>query len=479
MNSLIIWKQQGQAISGESAGDWSGQSVSLSSDGETLAIGAPGKWGNKNKPGYAKVYHRMGDNWLLEQTVEGEVNGDLLGILVSLSKDGNTLAVGAPGHYKKADRTGYVKVYHRAGSSWNQLGQVLTGEALGDQFGISVSLSSNGKTLAIGANCNDNENGESSGHVRVFGLNDNGSSWNQLGQDIDGEAAFDNSGKSVSLSADGNVIAIGAYYNDGNGENAGHVRVYQMDEASSSWQQLGQDIDGEAAGDQSAADRSLSLSADGKIVAIGAEYNDGNGSDSGHVRVYYMDDSSSLWRQLGQDIDGKEAYDELGTSVSLSADGKVLAIGATGNDGNGEKAGIASIYYIMEKDDTSLNWKQLGQNIYGESAGDLAGCSVSLSSDGKTVAVGSDWNDDNGVKSGHVRVFNIGPIEIHTANVPDVSVEVISDVSTTTVSNDCFPIFCVVRLLLVTQMLFFSVQANTNTFALEATGSDNCRKCSW
>ena len=81
----------------------------------------------------------------------------------------------------------------------------------------------------------------------------------------------------------------------------------------------------------------MSLSADGKVVAIGAPYNDGNGSDSGHVRVYYMDDSSSSWKQLGQDIDGKEAYDELGTSVSLSADGKVLAIGATGNDENGDE----------------------------------------------------------------------------------------------------------------------------------------------
>ena len=148
-----------------------------------------------------------------------------------------------------------------------------------------------------------------------------------------------------------------------------------------------------------------------------------------------MDDSSSSWKQLGQDIDGKEAYDQLGTSVSLSADGKVLAIGATKNDENGDKAGVAGIYYIMEKDDTSLNWKQLGQDIYGESAGDTSGMSVSLSADGKTVVVGSDWNDDNGEKSGHVRVFNIGPTEIHTATVPDVSVEVISDVSTTTVSS--------------------------------------------
>ena len=91
VNSHLIWKQQGQTITGESAGDWSGRSVSLSSDGETLAIGAPGLlWDNDDRPGYAKVYQRKGDNWLLEHTVEGEVNGDLLGVLVSLSKDGNT-----------------------------------------------------------------------------------------------------------------------------------------------------------------------------------------------------------------------------------------------------------------------------------------------------------------------------------------------------------------------------------------------------
>ena len=107
----------------------------------------------------------------------------------------------------------------------------------------------------------------------------------QLGEDIDGEAADDHSGyHSVSLSADGNIVAIGGRKNDGNGADSGHVRVYELQ--SNVWTQLGADIDGEAAGDMSG--HSVSLSANGKIVAIGAPYNDGNGSNSGHVRVYSL-----------------------------------------------------------------------------------------------------------------------------------------------------------------------------------------------
>ena len=69
----------------------------------------------------------------------------------------------------------------------------------------------------------------------------------QLGSDINGEAASDQSGRSVSMSSDGTIVAIGAPYNDGNGSNSGHVRVYQY--SGSSWSQLGADINGEAAYD--------------------------------------------------------------------------------------------------------------------------------------------------------------------------------------------------------------------------------------
>ena len=68
----------------------------------------------------------------------------------------------------------------------------------------------------------------------------------QLGSDIDGEAGGDNSGISVSLSSDGSIVAIGAFYNGDGGNNSGHVRVYSYNSSNDSWSQLGSDIDGEA-----------------------------------------------------------------------------------------------------------------------------------------------------------------------------------------------------------------------------------------
>jgi len=74
-------------------------------------------------------------------------------------------------------------------------------------------------------------------------------SWNQLGIDLDGEAAGDNSGYTVSLSGDGFRVAIGAPLNSGNGIYSGHTRIFQY--VAPNWVQIGQDIDGEATGDQS------------------------------------------------------------------------------------------------------------------------------------------------------------------------------------------------------------------------------------
>ena len=145
----------------------------------------------------------------------------------------------------------------------------------------------------------------------------------QLGADIDGEAAFDNSGLVPYLYPPMvTTVAIGARLNDGYANNAGHVRIYEY--SSGSWTQLGADIDGEAADDNSGA--AVSLSSDGTRVAIGAAGNDGNGNVAGHVRIYEY--SSGSWTQLGADIDGEATGDQSGWSVSLSSDGTTVAIGA-------------------------------------------------------------------------------------------------------------------------------------------------------
>ncbi|MFT4525233.1 MAG: hypothetical protein ACI85F_001386 [Bacteroidia bacterium] len=386
------WIQIGQDIDGEAADDWSGYSVSLSTDGNTVAIGAPGNGIGFNS-GHVRVYHNVGGSWSqIGQDLEGEAAGDLNGSSVSLSADGNTVAIGARGNDGNGSSySGHVRVYQNAGGFWSQIGQDIDAEAAGDRSGSSLSLSSDGTTVAIGAPYSDG-NGTNAGHVRVY--QNVGGSWSQIGQDIDGEAANDRSGRSVSISADGNTVAIGAYKNDGNGTSSGHVRVYQN--VGGSWSQIGQDIDGEAAYDWSG--HSVSLSADGNTVASGA-WRNGENDSTGHVRVYQNVGGS--WSQIGQDIDGEAAYDFSGWSVSLSADGNTVAIGAIGN-GYGFNSGHVRVYQNV-----GGSWSQIGQDIDGEAADDRSGFSVSLSADGNTVAIGAPFNYEND-STGYVRVYELG-----------------------------------------------------------------------
>ena len=219
----------------------------------------------------------------------------------------------------------------------------------------------------------------------------------QLGSDIDGEAADDQSGWSVSIDSDGSHVAIGAYNNDGTAFNAGHVRIYSWD--GSAWTQVGNDIDGEAADDRSGW--SVSIDSDGSHVAIGAFGNGGNGSYAGHVRIYSWD--GSAWAQVGNDIDGEAADDNSGRSVSIDNDGSHVAIGANGNDGGGSGSGHVRIYEY-----SSGSWSQVGNDIDGEASDDQSGYSVSIDSDGSHVAIGAYNNDGTASNAGHVRVYKLG-----------------------------------------------------------------------
>ena len=322
----------------------------------------------------------------------GEAAHDESGYSVALSSDGTILAVGAVGDDGKGFNAGHVRVYEWSGVSWTQLGADIDGEAAHDNSGRSVALSSDGTILAVGATGNDGT-GSDEGHVRVYQWSSG--VWTQLGADIDGDAAHDWSGYSVALSSDGTILAVGAIGNDnGNGTDSGHVRVYQF--SSGVWSQLGADIDGEAASDQSGY--SVSLSSDGTILAVGASGNDGTSSDEGHVRVYQW--SSGSWTQLGADIDGEEAYDWSGWSVSLSSDGTILAVGAVGDDGAGNNAGHVRVYQWSDG-----AWTQLGADIDGEAAGDRFGFSVALNDAGDRLAASGEFNNAGGYQRGHVRAF--------------------------------------------------------------------------
>jgi hypothetical protein len=392
--------QIGADIDGEAADDRSGNSVSLSSDGSTLAIGAPYNDGNGDGSGSVRVYKNMAGTWTqIGADIDGEAAYDQSGTSVSLSSDGSTLAIGAYLNGGNGNKSGSVRVYKNIAGSWAQVGADINGEAANDWSGSSVSLSGDGSTLAIGAYLNDG-NDYDSGSVRVY-KNMSGT-WTKLGADIDGEAYQDYSGTSVSLSSDGSTLAIGAPYNGGNGASSGSVRVYQN--IAGAWTKVGADIDGEAALDSGS---SVSLSSDGSTLAIGAIGNDGNGTNSGSVRVYQ--NTAGTWTKVGADIDGEAADDWSGYSVSLSSDGSTLAIGAVLNDGNGNATGSVRVYKNM-----TGTWAKVGADIDGEAADDWSGYSVSISSDGATLAIGAFSNDENGINSGSVRVYDVSAAALNS-----------------------------------------------------------------
>ena len=319
------WSQVGSDIDGGAAYDESGFSISLSSDGTRVAIGAPRTdWGGND---HVRVYAESSGAWnQVGSDIDGEAGTDLSGHSVSMSSDGTRVAIGAILNDGNGSNSGHVRVYAESSGVWNQVGSDIDGEAVGDQFGYSVYMSSDGSRVVIGAPYNDG-NGTNSGHVRVYA--ESSGAWAQVGSDIDGEAASDYFGHSVSMSSDGTRVAIGAKNNDHNGTNSGHVRVYA--ESGGLWTQVGSDIDGEAAGDMFGT--SVSMSSDGARVAIGAPNNDGTGTDAGHVRVYA--ESGGTWTQVGADIDGEAAGDYSSRSVSMSSDGTRVAIGAPFNTSAG------------------------------------------------------------------------------------------------------------------------------------------------
>eukprot|EP00587_Corethron_hystrix_P003376 CAMPEP_0113311872 /NCGR_PEP_ID=MMETSP0010_2-20120614/8924_1 /TAXON_ID=216773 ORGANISM="Corethron hystrix, Strain 308" /NCGR_SAMPLE_ID=MMETSP0010_2 /ASSEMBLY_ACC=CAM_ASM_000155 /LENGTH=843 /DNA_ID=CAMNT_0000167575 /DNA_START=48 /DNA_END=2579 /DNA_ORIENTATION=- /assembly_acc=CAM_ASM_000155 len=200
---------------------------------------------------------------------------------------------------------------------------------------------------------------------------------------------------SLSLSGNGNILAV--LDADGATRN-GQVRTYGYDFSTQSWTLYGFII-----GDNKFRNESwmsLSLSDDGKVIAISLPLI--NPDDAGLVRVYRYDDSG--WKQLGDDLFGSSFWYSyfFGYDVSLSFDGKRLAIGDPMSNKNGERSGQVTVYQLFYN-----RWEQLGEILNGY-LNEEFGFSVSLSTYGETLAVGALYslNVNNAV-------FNAGSVQVY------------------------------------------------------------------
>ncbi len=454
LNSMIGRLQASNA----EAGDRFGASVSLSGDGNTLAVGAWSEAGSSTgvngaqddntatNSGAVYVFRRNGGAWSQQAYIKASNTGvlDYFGFPVSLSSDGNTLAVGAFGEAgsstgvngaqddNTATNSGAVYVFRRIGGAWSQQAYIKasnTGTA--DQFGFSVSLNDDGNTLAVGANGEagsstgvngvQNDNTASfSGAVYLFRFNTTSRIWFQRAYiKASNTGAFDQFGNFVSLSADGNTLAVGARYenssstgvngaqDDNTASNSGSVYLFRFNTTSSIWSQQAY-IKASNTGRDDFFGWSVSLSADGNTLAVGARDEDSsstgvngaqnnNSTDTGLVYLFRFSAGYSIWSQQAYiKASNTGAFDQFGNSMNLSADGNTLAVGANGDSGSATGVGgvddngtnNAGATYVFEFANGA--WVQQAYiKATDPSVDAFFGSSVSLSSSGNTLAVGA------------------------------------------------------------------------------------------
>jgi len=211
-------------------GTYAGGSVDLDDEGNTVVVGA---YKSNTERGQVLVYDFNGSNWVQRgQILSGVNNYDQFGFDVSMSNDGNTIAVGSKGWDSNPNNTTYeigeTAVYDWDGSSWVQRGSSIQGVNFFDQCGFSVSLSGNGNRMAIGYKGN-NTAFSAAGLVRIFDWD--GNAWVQNGDPIYGDGVSVYSGHSVALSDNGSILAIGAIQGTGPinefTNQQGQVRIYE------------------------------------------------------------------------------------------------------------------------------------------------------------------------------------------------------------------------------------------------------------
>jgi len=315
------------------------------------------------------------------------------GTSTAISSSGLVLAVGATlwrATEGSTDFIGGVYIYDWNGSAWIQRGGVLTASdaADGDRFGTGVALSDDGTVLVVGAARWETLATDAGG---VYTYDWSGSAWVQRGAILSTSPSVGlYFGSAVSLSGNGAALVVGLLYPIGGGNLRGRILTY--DWSGSAWVQRGVSL---AAADEEANDffgYNAALSADGSVLAVGASLWEGDVVDQGGVYIY--DRSGSTWIQRGAVLTASDAAfrDNFGNGVALSDAGTMLAVGATGRDDPATSAGGV---YILDWDGSA--WVQRGTVIVPDTTADILrtafGRGVALSGDGGVLVGGAGEAD--------------------------------------------------------------------------------------
>ena len=215
----------------------------------------------------------------------------------------------------------------------------------------------------------------------------------------------DQFGRTCALSADGTVLAVGAYLWDG-GAGTDQGAVYIFDWNGSSWDERTTALTPSDAGATDFFGLGCSLSSDGTVLAASSYTWDGvGGSDQGAVYIFDWNGSSWVERTTALTASDAEVNDYFGYDCELSGDGTVLAASAVGwNGGAGSDQGAVYVF-----DWNGSSWDERTTALVASDAGasDLFGLSLSLSRDGLVLGVGASyWDGGAGSAQGAVYVYD-------------------------------------------------------------------------
>ena len=479
-----------------------GNALTVSADANTMAVGAPhessaarGINGDQDdnslyNSGAVYVYVRSGDSWTQQAYIKASNSGqsDLFGMTVALSADGNVMAVAAPWERSAAtgvngDRNddslpqaGAVYVFTRSGDSWSQQAYVKasnTGRAAsegepigdGDQFGLSLALSGDGNTMAVGAPTEDSvdtgidgdqtdDSATSAGAVYLYSRT--GNTWTQQAY-LKGAntGAGDLFGYGVGLSDDGNTLAAAGYDEDGAGRGVnpdladggrnGSGAIYVFSRTGTTWEQDAY-LKGSRSEGNDALGYSLAISGDGNTIAAGAgdeaclvgginpagcdmdRPEDASGGSAGAAYVWGR--SGDTWaEQAFVKASNPDLQDWFAARLAVSGDGNTLLVGAPMEDSNARgvnggqqdnSATESGAAYLFTRSGTTWS-QQAYMKADNADEFDELGASVAVSGDGRTLLVGArtegggaagvngDQGDNSAPTAGAVYVWAVSP----------------------------------------------------------------------
>lgn len=411
------WGQQAKltAHDGDS-GDRFGFSVAVSSDGTTAIVGAQkddDPYGEKG--GSAYVLSKRGGEWSRQAklTADDGDAGDQFGWSVAVSGEGTTAIVGADeDEDPNGEAAGSAYVFSESDGEWSQQAKLTADDGdSGDSLGSAIALSVDGTTTIVAANEDEDPNGEKAGSAYVFSKSDG--EWSQQAKLTapDGEKE-DWFATSVAVSGDGTTAMLGAPQDKvQNDWEAGSVYVFS--ESGGEWSQQVK-LTAPDGDDMDWFGRSVAVSDEGSTAIVGAPIDeDPNGQKAGSAYVFSK--RGEEWNhQAKLAADDGDTNDWFGRSVAISGDGTTTIVGAMiDEDPNGTQAGSAYVFSASNGE-----WSQQAKLAANDGDGyDFFGRSVAVSDEGSTAIVGADEDEDpNGKKSGSAYVFEPIPGNAQTTS---------------------------------------------------------------